>query len=136
MPLNDKEFNIVLARIMFKTDWKLALSWLKSKGYDTSQSDYYRTLAVLDQQSLSRLNELGRSFTIVLADELVKIQSIEKQLYEEYHKEPHPINRARILKMILEMQPYLTAIITETRSIIENNAIKQKDNILSTISTD
>ena len=84
MPLNDKEFNIVLARIMFKTDWKFALAWLKSKGLEISQSDYYRTLAVLDQQSLSRLNELGRNFTIILADELIKIQSIEKQLYEEY----------------------------------------------------
>jgi len=133
MALNDKEYNIITSRIMFKSDFNLALKWLESKGLKVSQADYYRTLAILDKDAKKRLYGLAEKFEVIAADEIVKFQNIEKQMYEEYHKESQPINRAKILKMIADLQPYITSLYDQTRMVLEgriNESIKE-DNILS-----
>src|SRR3990167_4781957 len=131
MTLNDKEFNVITSRNMFKSDYKLALTWLKSKGFDISQADYYRTLSILDDQAQKRLYEIASKFEIIAVDEIEKFKSLEKMLYEEYHKEKTPLNRARILQMIIQMQPYITSLYDQTKQMLEGKIAKQKDIILS-----
>jgi len=133
MTLNDKEYHIIVSRIMFKTDYKLALRWLESQGFEVSQADYYRTLAVLDADARKRLYELAKNFEVIAADEVVKFQKIEAGLWEEYHKEKIPLNRARILRMITELQPYITSLYDQTKQVMQGKAVEQfkKDNILS-----
>lgn len=130
MALNDKEYHVIMAKIMFKTDYKLAISWLKSKGFEVSQADYYRILARLDSEAQKRLYEVGAKFQVIAADELVKLSSIEKMLFEEYHKETKPKDRAIILKMIVELQPYLTSLYDQTRLLIEGKVAKEINNLL------
>ena len=133
MPLNEKEFFIISAKIMFKQDWKLALSWLKGKGYNIKKDVYYRTLNSLDKKARTRINDIAKNFEVIVADEIEKFRILEKQLYEEYHKEESPINRARILKIIAEMQPYITSLYDEVKMIFEDkitDAVKE-DSILS-----
>lgn len=133
MTLNGLEFDVVVSRIMFKTDVTLALKWLKTQNHKMSKQTYYNHLNRLDADAQSRLYELAQKFSIIAADEIVKFQGIEKQMYEEYHKEKLPINRARILKMIAELQPYITSLYDQTRTIMEGKiatAVKE-DPILS-----
>lgn len=131
MTLNDKEFHVIVARVMFKTDYKLALKWLESKDYRISQAEYYRILARLDLEAQKRLFEIGQKFQIIASDEIIKLTSIEKMMYEEYHKEQKPKDRAIILKMIVELQPYLTSLYDQTRLLIESNVTKEVNHILS-----
>ena len=65
MTLNDKEYHIVTARIMFKTDWKQALEWLKARGFDISQATYFRTLAVVDKEATERLFKIAKEFEVI-----------------------------------------------------------------------
>jgi len=129
--MNDKEFHVIVARIMFKTDYKLALSWLKGKDHEISQAEYYRTLARLDSEAQKRLYEVAQKFQIIASDEIIKLTGIEKMLFEEYHKETKPKDRALILRMIVELQPYLTSLYDQTRVLIEGNATKEANNVLS-----
>lgn len=134
MTLNDKEYHVIVSRIMFKSDFKLAIKWLESKGYkNIKQAEYYRILSKLDVEAKKRLYELGEKFEIVAADEIVKFLNIEKQMYEEYHKEENPLNRARILQMIANLQPYITSLYDQTKKVIEGDVIEsvKEDNILS-----
>jgi len=131
MTLNDNEFHIVTARIMFKTDWKQALVWLKARGFDISQATYFRTLAVVDQEAKNRLFDIAKRFEIIASEEILKFQNLEKQMYEEYHKEQSPLSRARILQMIANLQPYMTALYDQTRQVLENQLESEKDSILS-----
>ena len=131
MTLNDKEYHIVTARIMFKTDWKQALEWLKARGFDISQATYFRTLAVVDKEATERLFKIAKEFEIIASEEIIKFNNLEKQMYEEYHKEDQPLNRARILQMIANLQPYITALYDQTRLVLEGKLNAEKDNILS-----
>ena len=131
MTLNDKEYNIIVARIIFKSDFKRALIWLKAKGHEMSQGTYYKTLAVLDQNARNRLHEIACKFETIAADEIVKFQNIEKQMWEEYYKETNTLNRARILQMIANLQPYITALYDQTREVLEGKIESEKDSILS-----
>ena len=134
MALNDKEYHVIVSRIMFKSDFKLAIKWLESKGFKKiKQAEYYRILSKLDVEAKKRLYELGEKFEIVAADEIVKFLNIEKQMYEEYHKEENPLNRARILQMIANLQPYITSLYDQTKKVIEGDVIEsvKEDNILS-----
>ena len=131
MTLNDKEYHIVTARIMFKTDWKQALEWLKARGFDISQATYFRTLAVVDKEVTERLFKIAKEFEVIASEEIIKFNNLEKQMYEEYHKEDQPLNRARILQMIANLQPYITALYDQTRLVLEGKLNAEKDNILS-----
>lgn len=131
MTLNDKEFHILTARIMFKSDYKVALKWLESKGYEMSQATYFRTLAVMDQDAKDRLFKIAQEFEVVAADEIIKFNNIEKQMYEEYHKEQSPLGRARILQMIANLQPFITALHEQTKLVLEGKLESEKDSILS-----
>lgn len=133
MALNENEFNIITARIMFRTDWKPALSWLKAKGLEISKNDYYRTLAALDENARTRLNELAIKFEVILADEVDKFKALEKMMWEEYHKEKTPMNRSRILMMIANLQPYITSLYDQTRTMIESKVkdAAKEDSVLS-----
>ena len=131
MTLNDKEYHIVTARIMFKTDWKQALEWLKARGFDISQATYFRTLAVVDKEARERLFKIAKEFEIIASEEIIKFNNLEKQMYEEYHKEDQPVNRARILQMIANLQPYITSLYDQTRLVLEGKLNAEKDNILS-----
>jgi len=135
MTLNDKEFHIITARIMFKSDYKVALKWLKGKGYDISQATYFRTLAIMDKEARDRLFKVAEEFEIIASEEIIKFNNIEKQMYEEYHKETLPINRARILNMIANLQPYITALHEQTKMILEGKLVAEKDSIFSQHST-
>ena len=133
MALNEKEFLIISAKIMFKQDWKLALSWLTGKGYTIKKDIYYRTLNALDKKARTRINDIAKNFEVIVADEIEKFRIIEKQLYEEYHKEEAPINRAKILKIIAEMQPYITSLYDEVKMIFEDKIVDavKEDTVLS-----
>lgn len=131
MTLNDKEYHILTARIMFKSDWKLALKWLESKGYDIKQATYFRTLAIMDQEAKERLFRVAKDFEIVAADEIIKFSNIEKQMYEEYLKETTPLGKAKILQMIANLQPYITALYEQTKLVLEGKLESEKNNILS-----
>lgn len=133
MNLNDNEFHIITAKIMFKTDWKGALEWLKSKGMEISQATYFRTLANLDEHAQSRINEVARKFPIIVADEIDKFRGLEKMMYEEYRAEENHMNRVRILKMIAELQPLITSLYDETRHLLEGGIIEhnKKTDVLS-----
>lgn len=131
MALNDKDYCIIISRVMFKTDWKLALKWLESNGYKMSQGTYFKRLGVLDGEAKKRLFNIATEFETIAADEVIKFNNIEKQMYEEYLKESAPLNRARILQMIANLQPYITALYDQTRDLLEGKLESEKDNILS-----
>ena len=131
MTLNDKEFHIITARIMFKSDYKHALEWLKFKGHKVSQATYFRTLAVVDKDAKKRLYEVAKKFEVIASEEIIKFNNLEKQMYEEYHREELPLNRARILQMIANLQPYMTALYDQTRQVLEGKLESEKDSILS-----
>ena len=129
--LNDKEYNIIVARIMFKTDYKKALKWLNVQGYKMSQSSYFKKLRHIDNNAKSRLYEIAKNFETIAADEIIKFHNLEKQMYDEYYREESALNRARILQMIANLQPYITGLYDQTRQILEGTFEQERDNILS-----
>jgi len=121
MKLSEKESLVIQARLMFKNDLNLSLKWLESKGFPMKKTQYYNTLNRLDSMGAERLFEIAKTFPAFHADEIEKFVLIEQQLYEQYYQEKAPINKARILKMIADIQPLITALHDSTQYILETN---------------
>ena len=122
MDLNSKESAIIQAKLMFKKDFKMALKWLETRGYKMSQNSNYVKLRDLDSKGAERLYEIGKSFPAFHADEIEKFLMIESQLYEQYYQEKEPLNKAKILKMIADVQPLITSLYDSTQYVLEANA--------------
>lgn len=126
MDLTAKETAIIQSKLMFQKDWTLAIKWLETKGYKVSQTAYYDNLRRLNRSGAERLFNIGQQFPAFHADEIEKFLMIESQLYEQYYTEKEPLNKARILKMIADIQPLITSLYDSTQYVLETNA-KFKD---------
>lgn len=122
MDITSKESAIIQSKLMFKKDYKLALTWLETKGYKMGSNQYYSKLRMLDSQGAERLFDIGKNFPAFHADEIEKFLMIESQLYEQYYQEKEPLNKARILKMIADIQPLITSLYDSTQYVLEANA--------------
>ncbi len=126
MDLTAKETAIIQSKLMFQKDYQLALKWLETKGFKLSVTTYYDNLRRLNKSGAERLFHIGQQFPAFHADEIEKFLLIESQLYEQYYQEREPLNKARILKMIADIQPLITSLYDSTQYVLETNA-KFKD---------
>ena len=122
MDLSGKETAIIQSKLMFQKDFTLALRWLETKGFKMSRTAYYDNLKRLNNAGAERLFEIGKHFPAFHADEIEKFLMIESQLYEQYYQEKEPLNKARILKMIADIQPLITSLYDSTQYVLEANA--------------
>lgn len=126
MDLSGKETAVIQSKLMFQKDYLLALKWLETKGYKLSRTSYYDNLKRLNDSGAERLFSIGQHFPAFHADEIEKFLMIESQLYEQYYQEKEPLNKARILKMVADIQPLITSLYDSTQYVLEINA-KFKD---------
>lgn len=126
MDLSRNETMVMQSKLMFHSDYTLALKWLDTKGVKLSVAGYYKILKRLNESGAERLFHIGQQFPAFHADEIEKFLMIESQLYEQYYTEKEPINKARILKMIADIQPLITSLYDSTQYVLETNA-KFKD---------
>jgi len=123
MRLEGIDFDIVVARGTFQHDWKNALAWLKAQGHRIGKNRYYERLKELDAESWSRLAKIPQEYHIIIADSIVKLHFIEKEAWKNYHVERDPTKKVRILKTIVELQPYITSIYDQTQDVVENKTL-------------
>lgn len=118
MPLTDRELTVISAKSQGLTE-KAALVYLKTNGYQMSPKTYYNILNRIDQETLQRLYEVAKFQKERHRQRIDKLETVEKLLWENYHKETDPTKAARILDRIREMQVYLSAFDQGTAGVIE-----------------
>lgn len=122
MKLTERESLVLQAKLMYKSDYTAAIKWLNSKGEKMKQTTYYMILKDIESRGAERLFNIGKTFQAFHADEIEKFLMIESQMYEQYHAEETPTGKARILKMIADIQPMITALYDSTQYVVEANA--------------
>lgn len=119
---------IIMARAMFNQGLDLALTWINSRLPENeriAKDTYYRVLKRVGQEANARLRKVALDFSAIIADEVVKLDLIEQELWEQYNRlaKDDPVGASKILMNIVSMQPLKTSLITEVKLVIENNAL-------------
>ena len=131
MTLNDIEFNVVITKAMGLSE-KEALAYLERKETKIDRRKYYRILGTLEVKALERLYEIAKNFKQLHLDRLDKFRTIEKNMWEQYEREQDATKKVIILNSIADIQFPISQLIEVTKEILEENAVKQTKEILST----
>lgn len=131
MTLNDREYCVVMTKAMGLSE-KESLAYIKLKGFEMSVPTYYRILGTLDAQALERLYDIAKNFKTLHLDRLDKFKIIEKEMWVNYYLEQDFSKKVMILAQIANLQPYISQLEEVTKDILEDNAIEQVKDILST----
>ena len=103
-----------------------ALSYLKDRGYSISPAEYYRVKKEIQDNTQSRLNQIGLEFASQHLQRLDVLKMIESELIENYKKEQNPTKKANILMQIAELQTYLSSYYDSTRYVLQQAIMKKR----------
>ena len=123
MALNDRELLVVGTKVMRFSE-KEALAYMKEHNHEMSGRSYYRILAHVEGETRKRLYEIARTMKERHMERIDELNKIKKELWIQYNEEDVPRFKARILKELKELQPYISAYDEATKSILEES-VKQ-----------
>ncbi len=126
MPLDELERLVVNCRIM-RLKKAEARAYLKGHGYDLSQPAYQRLRLHIERTKSGRLYEIARrGFVDQHLERLDQLELIQQEMWKNYHLEGDPTKKTRILRMIADVQPFLSAYIEATKEVMEHNVLSSK----------
>ena len=104
-----------------------ALSYLSDKGYEISRSELYRLKNDIKENRQLRLNHIAsEEFLFQHLDRIESLKAVEGELWNNYHIEKNPSNKAKILMQIAELQTYLSSYYDHTQYIMQQAARTRK----------
>jgi hypothetical protein len=56
-------------------------------------------------------------------ERLEEVELVRKEMWRQYHLEQDPFKKARILKLIIELQPYASAFAEATAAVLAGEVI-------------
>ena len=118
MPLNDREICVVYTKALDYPEVK-AIQYCKDRGHKMSVPTYYRILKKVGAETLVRLVKIAKEQRERHLARIEKLETIEKQMWEQADKETDTIKKTRILKEIREHQLYISAFDEATEGVIE-----------------
>jgi hypothetical protein len=99
-----------------------ALEYLSSKGYDISPAEYYRIKNDIKYNTQTRLNLIAsEGFMAQHLERIDMLKMVQAELIEQYQNEKSPINKAKILMNIAEIQQYLSSFYDASRYVLEQS---------------
>lgn len=100
-----------------------ALSYLSDKGYDISAAEYYKLKKEVQQGAHTRLNLIASSeFLTQHLERIETLKTIHNELWNQYHVEKNPTNKAKILMNLADIQQYLSSYYDSTQYVMQQAA--------------
>jgi len=121
--LNDRELLVIATKAMRFSE-KESLEYLKAHNHAMGEASYYRILAHVKSETMKRLYEIAKSMKDHHLERIDELALIKKELWRTYHQSTLNADKIRALKVIGELQPWISAYDEATQSILEN-AVKQ-----------
>jgi hypothetical protein len=108
-----------------------ALQYLSTKGYDISRAELYRIKNDIKNNTTTRLNLIAsEGFMAQHLERIDMLKTVQAELIEQYKNEKSPINKAKILMNIAEIQQYLSSFYDASRYVLEQSVkAKRKKSI-------
>lgn len=99
-----------------------ALSYLEDRGFKISRDLYYRLRKEVKESTQTRLNSIALDFSAQRLERLDTLKTVHNELWNNYHAEQNPTNKAKILMQISELQELLAAFYDSSRWVLEQSA--------------
>lgn len=104
-----------------------ALDYLSERGYDISRAEFYSLKNDIKENRQLRLNHIAsEEFLFQHLDRIESLKAVEGELWNNYHIEKNPSNKAKILMQIAELQTYLSSYYDHTQYIMQQAARTRK----------
>ena len=112
--------------LVMRLSEKNSLIYLKNNGHEISPRTFYYTKGKLQNNKLKRLYEIGQyGFVDQHLERIDNLEVISQEMWKQYWKEKNPYKATAILKMIADVQPYLSAYYEATKMVIESNGNRE-----------
>ncbi len=129
MPLDERERLVVNCQIMRLREEE-ALAYLRAHGFEIRKSTYYCIKSRLAATKLNRLYGIARKgFVDQHLERLDQLELVQQEMWKNYHLERDLYKKVRILKMIADVQPYISAYVESTKEVMEHNALFVQEGI-------
>ena len=117
----------IIETICMRLDLKESLKYLSDRSYDISKSEYYSIKQEIRDSTQQRLNLIAsEEFLSQHIERLDTLKTVHNELWNQYHVEKSPINKAKILMNIAEIQQYLSSYYDSTQYVMQQAAKHRK----------
>lgn len=121
-PLSDREKAIVECMRM-RLNSQESLTFLREHGMPTAIATFYRVRKRLEDTKLQRLYAIAAiGFEDQHMERIDQCEMAAKKMWQQYEACQDPYQKAKILKMIIEVQPYLSSYYEATKEIMNDRA--------------
>lgn len=129
LPVNDRERAIIACEVMGLKE-EFALAYLKSEGFEMSPGHYYRTKGQLEGTIDKRLFEIAKKgFVRQHMQRIQQLEHVEREHWRNYTREKDSYKRSKILEMITNMQPLMSAFYEATKEVMETGQHSGQDSV-------
>ena len=114
-----------------------ALAYLKGKGIEIQQSTYYKYRKIIKENRFKRRNQLADTGYIDYhLDAIDTLDFAKAEMIKNYHMEKDPYKRVEIITQIVNLLPYFSEYVTETKEVMKNKAFINEQSPASKIETE
>ena len=114
-----------------------ALAYLKGKGIEIQQSTYYKYRKIIKESRFKRMNQLADTGYIDYhLDAIDTLDFAKAEMIKNYHLEKDPYKRVEIMTQIVNLLPYFSEYVTETKEVMKNKALINEQSPASKIETE
>lgn len=101
-----------------------AIKYLHSLGIGIQAAAYYKHKQKIKDDRFKRMRELANTGYIDYhLDAIATLDWVKKEMLTNYYKEKNPYKAVEILTQMVNLLPYFTEYIAETRGVMESKAI-------------
>ena len=119
---HDKEQFVISTKIM-RMSLRESLDYCKSKGYKISKDYYYEILRNIENNIDTKALEITRKdFLVQHINRISQLETVESEMWTNYHIENQPFRKCMILEKIANIQPYIARAYEATVNVMEKQA--------------
>ena len=123
----DEIIPYVIECICLRYSEQKALAYLKQKGFKISQRTYYIIKKEIQEGTQSRLHLIASDeFLTQHVERLDMLKTIQSKLWDSYNECKNPMDKAKILMQIAELQLYLSQYYDSTQYVLQRAVLQKK----------
>ena len=118
----DRE-TLIIHCIAMKLTEAEALAYMRVHGHPIKRTQYYEDKKKIEESTFTKANQIANGGLLEQHMERIRsLETIEHEMWINYHKEKSPLRRVLILDKVKELQPYISAAYDYTKVLIAEQA--------------
>lgn len=115
---------LVIHCMAMKLSEKESLAYLASRNHKIGRAQYYRDLKRLQEAVTHKAFKIAAENGLIEQhmNRIDQLETIEREHWQNYHREKNPLRKSIILEKVTSLQPYISSAYDYVKEIIKEQA--------------